>query len=175
MSNVYIGEIRLFAFPRVPNGWLACDGQSHAIEQYETLYKVIGTTYGGDGDKTFMTPSLVGRVPLHYGSHQGSFYFIGEAGGSEKVTLNAGELPTHTHPMIATQVAANSGRVIASELLGKLSNDTMYTGNVSGADSTTMSLRSTSRTGGVGAHDNLMPTLTANFCIAFEGIFPSQG
>jgi microcystin-dependent protein len=175
MSDAFVGEVRLFGFPRLPNGWLRCDGSLYPISQYEVLFALIGTTYGGDGASTFATPNLAGRVPMHFGSRQATYYAIGQVGGSEQVRLNSGQLPPHVHSAVATQAPANSQGISSSTLLGKIANDTMYTNDMGGIGSALMSPASTSMTGAGAPHDNLMPTLTINFCIAYEGIFPSQG
>src|SRR3954469_20131093 len=97
----YLGEIRMFAGHYAPVGWLTCDGRELAIADYQTLFSVIGTTYGGDGEQTFALPDLAGRVPVHQGTSatSGTTYPIGARGGSEEVTLVAQELPVHRHPM----------------------------------------------------------------------------
>src|SRR5450830_1835958 len=98
MSTPYIGEIRLFAFPRIPNGWLACDGSSVSIADNETLFTLLGTTFGGDGVSTFGVPDLRGQVPVHQGTGpQLTTRVLGQNGGTEQVTLLATQLPQHTH------------------------------------------------------------------------------
>jgi microcystin-dependent protein len=176
MSEPYVGEIRLFGFSRVPNGWLPCNGSLLPISGYEALYTLIGTTYGGDGVSTFGTPNLSSRVPVHRGSGPGlSPHALGEIGGSESVTLLSNQIPQHTHPMVATTGAANSNRITQNVELGTVAGDTMYASDVAGAAGATTAPASTSVVGGNIGHDNLMPTLTVQFCIAYNGIFPSQG
>src|ERR1051326_1475358 len=102
MSTPYIGEIRLFAGNFAPVGWLFCDGSTLPISQYDVLFNLIGTTYGGDGQNTFDLPDLRGRVPLHQGSNQASTYVLGEEGGVESVTLTTQQIPQHTHALQAT-------------------------------------------------------------------------
>lgn len=176
MSTPYIGEIRLFGFTRVPIGWIPCNGTILPISGFEVLYTLIGTTYGGDGETTFAVPDLSSRVPIHYGNGPGlSPRVLGAAGGSETVTLVSTQIPRHDHPMVATTGAANSNKISQSVEFGALASDVMYTGNVDGLASVTTAPSSTSFAGRGEAHDNLMPTLTVQFCIAYEGIFPSQG
>jgi len=111
MSDCFVGEIRLFAFPRVPTGWAACDGQLLSIAQYQALYVLIGTTYGGDGSMTFGLPDLRGRVPIDAGtSNQGNSYVLGQAAGEETHLLTIPEIPAHSHALIST---ANAGTTAA--------------------------------------------------------------
>lgn len=176
MSTPYIGEIRLFGFTRIPIGWLPCNGAILPISGYETLFTLIGTTYGGDGQSTFALPDLSSRVPIHYGNAPGlSPYVLGQVGGSEAVAIVSNQMPQHDHPMVATTAPANSSKISQSLEFGALATDVMYTGNVDGLASVTTAPSSTSFAGRGEAHDNLMPTLTVQFCIAYEGIFPSQG
>jgi microcystin-dependent protein len=176
MSTPYVGEIRLFGFTRVPSGWLPCNGALQPISQFEVLYSLIGTTYGGDGVSTFATPNLSSRVPIHYGNGPGlSPRPLGMVAGSEAVTLISNQMPRHDHPMVATTSPANSAKISQTAELGALANDTMYTANTDGLASATTSPSSTSFAGSSGAHDNLMPTLTVQFCIAYDGLYPSQG
>src|SRR3954469_16308070 len=101
MAQPYVGEIRMFAGSFAPAGWMFCDGQLIPISENDTLFVVIGTTYGGDGQETFALPNLQGRVPLHQGAGSGlSNYQLGEAGGVEAVTLTTQQIPSHTHPAL---------------------------------------------------------------------------
>jgi len=176
MSAPYVGEIRLFGFSRVPYGWLPCNNSLQSISIYQELYTLIGTIYGGDGITTFATPNLCGRVPMHQGTGLGlSTYVIGQSAGSENVTLLPLQMPSHTHPYLATTGAANSKSVGPSVELGAVSGDTMYATDTSGATPITTSPAATQMTGSTTPHDNTMPTLTVQYCIAWAGIFPSQG
>lgn len=176
MSEPYVGEIRLFGFSRVPQGWLPCDGSLLSISQYDVLFALIGTTYGGDGVTTFAAPNLGGRAPVHYGAGPGlSPRVLGEMGGNESVTLLPAQMPQHDHPMIATTGVANSNQITPNLEFGAVSGDTMYANDVSGAAAATTAPTSTSVAGRNIAHDNPMPTLTVQFCIAFNGIFPTRG
>lgn len=175
MSTPFVGEIRLFAFPRIPVGWLACDGSLQSISNYETLYTLLGTTYGGDGTSTFGLPDLRGQVPVDQGSGQGlTPRVLGQAGGNENVTLLTANVPTHTHPYMATTAAATAKAPSTTVELGALNNDQMYTTAIPSV-SLHMSPNAVTPVGNSLPHENTMPTLTVSFCIAWAGIFPSQG
>lgn len=175
MTTPYVGEIRLFGFSRVPTGWFPCDGSLQPISEYETLFTLIGTTYGGDGQTTFAMPNLSGRVPMHWGNGPGlTPRVIGEVGGSETVTLIANQMPAHSHVMSATTAAANATAVGNTVELGALAGDTMYATDITGANGFATSPASTTMAGGNQPHDNLMPTLTVQYFIAYDGIFPQQ-
>ncbi|MGO4451522.1 phage tail protein [Phyllobacterium sp. TAF24] len=175
MSTPYVGEIRLFGFSRVPNGWLPCNNSLQPISEYETLFVLIGTTYGGDGQTTFAMPNLCGRVPIHQGTGPSlSTYVIGQSAGSENVTLLPTQMPTHTHPYLATTGLANTASLGPTVELGAIVGDTMYATDLSGATGIRTSPASTQMSGSTVMHDNTMPTLTVQYCIAYAGIFPSQ-
>lgn len=176
MSTPYIGEIRMFGFGRTPSGWQACDGSLLPISEYDTLYNLIGTTYGGDGQNTFAVPDLRGRLPIHQGQGPGlSSYVIGQQSGTETVTVLSTQMPQHTHSLQVTTAAA-SGNTPGNTLLpGSISGDSIYVSDtVTGATAVAMSGQSTTFSGGSQPHENCMPTLTVQFCIATNGIFPSQ-
>ncbi|MGG6894924.1 MULTISPECIES: phage tail protein [Rhizobium] len=175
MSTPYVGEIRLFGFSRVPTGWLPCDNSLQSISDYEALYTLIGTTYGGNGQTTFATPNLSGRVPIHQGTGLGlSTYVIGQMGGTENVTLLPTQMPIHSHPYLATNGLANTKSVGSTAELGAIAGDTMYVTDVTGATPIKTSPAATQTSGSNGTHENTMPTLTAQYCIAWAGIFPPQ-
>lgn len=176
MTEPYVGEIRMFGFGRTPEGWQACDGSLLPIAQYEVLYALIGTTYGGDGQTTFGVPDLRGRLPIHQGTGLGlSNYVIGQRAGTETVTLLPGQMPAHTHAAVATTTLATAPTPSTSLLPGAVSGDNFYVSNLAGATAVAMSPQSTSIAGGSQPHENCMPTLTVQYCIAWSGIFPSQG
>src|SRR2546430_10027020 len=104
MAQPYVGEIRMFAGYFAPAGWMFCEGQLLPISEYETLFNLIGTTYGGDGQSTFALPDLRGRVPLH----QGSGFTLAENGGVETVTLTVAQIPSHSHAFLATNASADA-------------------------------------------------------------------
>lgn len=176
MSTPYVGEIRLFAFPRIPTGWFACDGSLQSIAEYEVLYTLLGTTYGGDGVQTFGLPDMRGQVPVHQGTGQGlSPRVLGQQGGSESVTLLQASMPAHNHPYaVVTDAATVTAPGVGVQLGTAASGDKMYTSSLTGLTPTVMAPGSTAMTGGNLPHDNIMPTLAVSFCIAWAGIFPSQ-
>lgn len=177
MSTPYIGEIRMFGFGTrgAPNGWQACDGSLLPIAEYDALFALIGTTYGGDGQVTFGVPDLRGRLPIHQGQGPGlSQYVIGQRAGTETVTVLPTQMPAHTHTAVATSAAATSLTPGTTILPAAVSGDTFYATDLTGATAIAMSAESTSLAGGSQPHENCMPTLTVQYCIATEGIFPSQ-
>jgi microcystin-dependent protein len=177
MSTPYIGEIRMFGFGTrgAPNGWQACDGSMLPISEYDALFALVGTTYGGDGQTTFAVPDLRGRLPIHQGTGPGlSTYFIGQKAGSETVTVLPTQMPAHTHTLAASSGAASALTPGNTLLPGAVSGETFYASNVTGATQVPMSAQSTSVAGGSQPHENRMPTLTVQYCIATQGIFPSQ-
>ncbi|ALN86344.1 phage Tail Collar domain protein [Lysobacter capsici] len=175
MSQPFVGEIRLFGFGRVPNGWFACDGSLQSIAEYEVLYALIGTTYGGDGSSTFAVPDLRSRIPIHMGQGPGlSPYVLGQTSGTESVTLIQQQMPAHGHTLLATTELAGATQIGVGVELGALNGDAMYITDTSGSSMLAMNPASLTPSGGNQPHENLMPTLTALFCIAWAGIFPQQ-
>ncbi|MFZ2755064.1 MAG: tail fiber protein [Lysobacteraceae bacterium] len=175
MSTPYIGEIRMLGFGFTPIGWQACDGSLLPISEYSPLFTLIGTTYGGDGQTTFGVPDLRGRLPIHQGQGPGlSYYTIGQVAGTETVTVLPTQMPAHTHTAFATTNAATSLTPGNTLLPGAVSGDTFYATDLTGATAIAMSAQSTTQAGGSQPHDNTMPTLTVQYCIAVDGIFPSQ-
>lgn len=171
----YIGEIRLFAYNFAPVGWMDCNGQLLSIAEYEALFALIGTTYGGDGITTFGLPDLSGRVPVHQGTGIGlSNYVIGQKAGTETVTLTTQQIPAHSHPVYATTAAATSTTPGTSMLPAAVSGDTFYVNTLTGNNAAAMSPQAILPSGGNQPHENTMPTLTARYCMAVWGIFPSQ-
>jgi len=171
MSTPYLGEIRLFAFSRIPTG---CDGSLKPISDYETLFTLLGTTFGGDGVSTFAVPDMRGRLPINMGRGAGlSPRVLGEYSGSESVTLLTPNLPSHNHTFAATTGLANGNALSSSVELGTVSGDLLYASDLTGAHSYAMSPTTISAIGANQPHDNTMPTLTGSFCIAWAGIYPS--
>ncbi len=168
MSDPFIGEIRMFAGNFAPLGWALCDGQLLAIAENDTLFNLIGTTYGGDGQETFQLPDLRGRIPIHQGaSPAGTSYFLGESAGVEAVTLTLQQLPMHRHPLASAQ-SPSSGSP-AGHAFGAPSAVNLYAEAEGIAD-----LEGNQPAGGSQPHDNMMPYLAVNFIISLFGIFPSQ-
>lgn len=175
MSEPYLGEIRMFGFPRVPQGWLACDGSMQSISDYETLYSLLGTSYGGNGTTTFALPDLRGRLPVHQGQAPGmANYPLGQLGGSETVTLTAAQMPMHIHPVKASTAAASTGAVSNTMLPAAVSNDTLYVTDTSGATPYALADTSVAYAGQGQAHPNTMPTLTVQYCICVMGVYPAR-
>ena len=177
MSTPYIGEIRMFGFGTrgAPLGWQACDGSLLAISEYDALFALIGTTYGGDGQVTFAVPNLRGRLPLHQGTGPGlTTRVLGEVSGSETVTVLPTQMPAHTHVLSVTSATSTSITPGNTLLPAAVSGDTFYVNTVTGNNPVAMSAQMTTQSVGSQPHDNTMPTLTVQFCIATQGIFPSQ-
>ena len=171
MSSPYVGEIRMFGGNFAPAGWAFCDGATLLISENDTLFNLLGTTYGGDGQETFNLPDLRGRIPIHQGQGPGlSNYIIGQASGSETVTLTTSQIPSHNHSYQATTNPANSTNP-NDGLLARSSVD-IYTADLSAQ--AVMSPQSIGSTGGGQAHDNMMPFLVVSFIISLFGIYPSQ-
>ena len=168
MAQPYVGEIRMFAGNFEPAGWMFCSGQLLPISEYETLFNLIGTTYGGDGQSTFQLPDLRGRVPLHFGNG----FTLAETGGVETVTLTVSQIPAHNHVAVATNnlatVTSPQGKVPAA---ASVVNVDAY-----GTDQPVQAVSpsSISFTGGSQPHDNFQPYLCVDFIISLFGIFPSQ-
>ncbi|MDQ2079110.1 tail fiber protein [Xanthobacteraceae bacterium Astr-EGSB] len=164
MAQPYVGEIRMFAGNFAPAGWMFCEGQLIPISENETLFQLIGTTYGGDGQSTFALPDLRGRIPLH----QGNGFILAETGGAEEITLTVQQIPAHTHPLLASTLLANQ-ETAANAVTGQ-TEVAFY-----GEDSpyTNMSPAAISAVGGSQPHTNFQPYLCVDFIISMYGIFPS--
>lgn len=175
MADPFMGEIRMFGGTFAPVGWAFCAGQTLSIAQYEALFTLLGTTYGGDGVTTFNLPDLRGRIPLHQGTAPGgSQRVMGEAGGAEQVAVTVAQMPAHTHAASAqsgngTQAGPGNG-VWARELDANLKPF-----SATQTPSGTMNAACVGAVGGSQPHENRMPFLAVNFIIALEGIYPSQG
>lgn len=173
MAQPYVGEIRMFGGSFAPVGWLPCDGRVVAISEYETLFQLIGTTYGGDGQSTFGLPQLCGRVPIHQGTgSDGNAYTIGELGGVETVTLTTNQIPLHTHTMLGSTDPSTSNNVqgTVGASLPAAGTQSAY-----GTDPPTIQLNAgaISPSGGSQPHENMAPYLTVTVIISMFGIFPS--
>lgn len=168
----YLGEIRMFGGSFEPYGWRFCAGQPLPISEYETLFNLIGTTYGGDGQETFNLPDLRGRVPLHVGRGPGisQTYQQGEAAGVEQVTLTVQQIPQHNHPLLAAGGggAANGpdGRLLASPPATSL-----YARET---PARALPPNAVAAVGGSQPHDNMGPSLAVHFVISLFGVFPSS-
>ena len=171
MAQPYVGEIRMFAGNFAPAGWMFCEGQLLSISENETLFNLIGTTYGGDGQSTFALPDLRGRLPVHQGTgSSGTDYIIGEQSGVESVTLTNQQIPAHTHPLMASTDLANSSSPANAYLSATATGDKIYS---TASPSVTLNPQEISTTGGSQPHDNFQPYLCIDFIISLFGIFPT--
>lgn len=165
MSQPFIGEIRMFAGNFAPAGWAFCDGSLIAISQNDTLFTLIGTTYGGDGVNTFALPDLRSRVPVHTGPG----FALAQQGGVETVTLTVSQIPAHSHAAVGVtpsgSQAGPAGATWAQSALNQFSTN---------APTTAMDPGAIGRAGGSQPHDNMMPFLVINFILSLFGVFPSQ-
>jgi microcystin-dependent protein len=171
MAQPYVGEIRIFAGNFAPAGWMFCDGQLLPISENETLFQLIGTTYGGDGESTFALPNLQSRVPIHMGKGKdGATYQLAEAAGTEQVTLTTQQIPSHNHPVIASGDPATQASGTNAVLAAAVSQ-VMYFAATPAAP--TLNPAAITQTGGNQPHTNFQPYLCLNFIISLFGIFPS--
>jgi microcystin-dependent protein len=168
VAEPFLAEIRILSFNFAPKGWALCNGQLLPINQNQALFALLGTTFGGDGRVNFALPNLQGRTPAHFGDG----LTLGQAGGAQAITLTQGELPPHTHSLVASADVASSadpaGRVPAKK--ARFGAD-VY---AAPANLGPLATASVSSAGGSQAHLNMQPFLTLNFAIALQGIFPSQ-
>ena len=170
MAEPFLSEIRIMSFNFAPKGWATCDGQLLPINQNQALFSLLGTTYGGDGRVNFGLPDLRSRVPIHMGSG----HTLGERGGEQAHTLSISEIPTHVHTttVSSTQAVAGTGSTPDNtKILGQSRASFLY---ASAQSLVAMAPNSLANVGGSQAHLNMQPFLTLNFCIALQGIFPSQ-
>ena len=166
MAQPYVGEIRMFGGNFAPAGWMFCEGQLLPISENETLFQLIGTTYGGDGQSTFALPDLRGRLPLHMGNG----FVLAETGGVEEVTLTVSQIPAHSHPYLGTTAIATDVNP-GNNVVGQVSTFDPYQ---STPGAVAMAVQSVSAVGGSQPHNNFQPYLCVDFIISLFGIFPSQ-
>jgi microcystin-dependent protein len=165
MGQPYVGEIRMFAGSFNPNGWMFCDGALLPISEYDTLFNLIGTTYGGDGQSTFALPDLRGRIPLHFGNG----FIQAETGGVEQVTLSVNQIPAHTHALLASSGVTQQTNP-TSNLVGQSTQAKLYIDDVPNVNLSPLVIPGV---GGSQPHNNLQPFLCINFIISLFGIYPS--
>jgi microcystin-dependent protein len=167
MAQPYVGEIRMFGGNFAPAGWMFCEGQLLPISENETLFQLIGTTYGGDGQSTFALPDLRGRLPMH----QGTGFVLAETGGAEEITLTVPQIAAHTHPLLGSSDNASSNSP-ANQLGGKA---TVFGVSPYGTDAPKQNLapNAVGTVGGSQPHNNFQPYLCVDFIISLFGIFPS--
>src|SRR5436305_12622375 len=166
MAQPYVGEIRMFGGNFNPSGWMFCDGALLPISEFETLFNLIGTTYGGDGQSTFALPDLRGRIPMH----QGNGFTLAETGGVETVTLTTNQIPVHSHPFLVT-VNVGGGNAPANTVLAQSTTIKLYSTVAPGV---ALGASSVTAVGGSQPHNNFQPYLCVDFIISLFGIFPSQ-
>ncbi|MBY0284189.1 MAG: tail fiber protein [Sphingomonas sp.] len=169
MAQPYVGEIRMFGGNFAPAGWEFCSGQLLSIADNETLFNLIGTTYGGDGQNVFALPDLRGRLPIHFGSGGAGSYQLAETGGLEQVTLTVNQIPNHTHNFLAVAAAGTSNNATNNLIAASPSVD-MF-GGIS--PDVNLNAAAIAQTGGNQPHTNFQPYLCVNFIISLFGIFPS--
>ncbi len=165
MAQPYVGEIRMFAGNFAPAGWMFCEGQLLPISENETLFQLIGTTYGGDGQSTFALPDLRGRLPIH----QGNGFILAETGGAEEITLTVSQIPAHGHPLLGAGV--NGDQVNPGNNLP--ANSFNITPYINDAPTDNMNAAAIGAVGGSQPHSNMQPYLCVDFIISLFGIFPS--
>jgi microcystin-dependent protein len=170
MAEPFLSEIRIFSFNFPPKGWAFCNGQLMPINQNQALFALLGTTFGGDGRVNFALPNVQGRVPIHVGDG----HTLGEQGGASNVTVSVAQMPAHPHFVTAdtTQASETDGNLPATtKRLANAVGQNIY-GPVT--NPVAMAPGNVTNVGGSQPHNNMMPYLVLNFCIALQGIFPSQ-
>lgn len=173
MADPFIAEIRVFPFNFAPEGWAFCNGEKIPVSQNEALFSLLGATYGGDGRTSFALPDMRGNAPMQPGHGIGLFpHKLGERGGSETVTLQEGDIPAHSHGLMGTPASAEAPGPIGNSF-ARASGANIYQTD-STQDLVDMASATISSTGGGKPHDNMMPYLTLNFCIALQGVFPER-
>ncbi len=175
MSEPFLAEVRIVGFNFAPRGWAFCDGQILPINQNQSLYSLLGTTYGGDGRTSFALPDLRGRTPIHLGaSNGGADHLLGQKGGEEGHTLSEAEMPIHNHTMRAVSDTADTGQVTGAFYAGSPGGTAVYTAQNPSTLNNPFNSANVLPAGGGQAHNNMQPTLALNFCIALQGLFPSR-
>jgi microcystin-dependent protein len=178
MSDPYVSQIEVFGFNYAPRGWLLCAGQLLPINQYQALFALLGTTYGGNGTTNFMLPDLRSRVAVGMGQSPGlSNYTQGEKTGQENVTVLLANMPdAHTHTLHANNATTGGTNTPANNVVlasGYTTTTPVTTENIYSTDPPTINMGSLSPVGGQ-PHSNMMPYLALNYCICISGLFPSR-
>jgi microcystin-dependent protein len=172
MADPFVAEIRIYPFNFAPRGWAFCNGQLLPISQNTALFSLLGTNYGGDGRSTFGLPNLQGRAVIHPGQGPGlSLYDLGQSGGSETVTLLQSEIPSHTHALVASNEIGEDRKAVG-EAMARSAGGPLY-GPVP-ATPKALAAEAVASLGGSQPHNNMMPYLTLNFCIALQGVYPQR-
>lgn len=173
MTDPFVAEIRIFPFSFPPKGWAFCNGQLLPLSQNTALFALLGTTYGGDGKSTFALPDLQDSAPMHPGDGPGlTERFLGEASGSETITLLESEISAHNHFVGAQNIPLGGVVAPAGNTLNRPASGNLY--NLAGPALVAMAPEVLAPSGGDAPHNNMMPYLTLNFCIALQGIFPQR-
>ena len=167
MAEPFLAEIRLFSFSFAPLGWALCNGQLLPINQNQALFSLLGTTYGGNGTVNFALPNLQARAPIHFGTGGGGSYSLGQVGGEQAHTLSIAEMPAHSHTASGNSNPPNQGSAAGGYCAAGA-------GAYSSSAGSAMSASAIASAGGGQAHTNFPPYCVINFCIAIQGIFPSQ-
>jgi microcystin-dependent protein len=167
MAQPYVGEIRMFAGNFAPAGWMFCEGQLLPISENETLFQLIGTTYGGDGESTFALPDLRGRIPIH----QGNGFILAETGGAEEITLTVNQIPAHSHALLAT--SSNPNTTAPANNVPAAIPTFGVRAYGSDAPKTNLNPSAVGPVGGSQPHTNFQPYLCVDFIISLFGLFPS--
>jgi microcystin-dependent protein len=172
MANPFLAEIRIFPFNFPPKGWAFCNGQVMPISQSTALFSLLGTTYGGDGKSNFALPNMQGCAPMHPGQGPGlSLHDLGETGGSDTVTLLQSEIPAHSHALTASNQQGTDQSPINEMFAGGVGGINLYAAPTS---ITQLADVAVTPAGGDQPHNNMMPYLTLNFCIALQGVYPQR-
>jgi len=177
MANPFVAEIRIFGFNFPPTGWAFCNGQLLAISQNTALFSLLGTNYGGDGRSTFGLPNLQGSAPMHPGQGPGlSLHDLGETGGSSSVTVLISEYPQHTHSINCIDGGRVGGQIgqPGNAILVKTSGSPAHAFTSGGTQNQTLNQNALAPVGSNQPHNNMMPYLTLNFCIALQGVYPPR-
>ncbi|ADO76133.1 phage tail protein [Stigmatella aurantiaca] len=175
MAEPFLGEIRMFGGNFAPTGWAFCNGQILSIAQNQALFSLLGTTYGGNGQTTFALPDLRGRVPMHWGSGPGlTTRTLGEAAGTETVTLLQTQMPTHTHAATASAQPGNSTEPTGTFWAAAVDGNSQQVSAYGTQPSTTLNPQAIGIAGGNQPHNNMQPYLCVTFIIALQGIYPSR-
>ena len=169
MSEPFLAEIKIVGFNFAPRGWAFCDGQILPINQNQSLYSLLGTTYGGDGRTSFALPDLRGRTPIHVGSSNGTNHQLGQKSGTETHSLTVSEMPAHNHQARASNSDANTPIP-----QGNIPGNVLAQAYRAPADLSPMASDTIANTGVNQSHENMQPYLVLNFCIALQGLFPSR-
>lgn len=167
----FVAEVRIFPFNFAPKGWAFCNGQILPLSQNTALFSLLGTTYGGDGKSNFALPNMQGNAPMHPGQGPGlSLHDLGETGGSENVSLIQSEMPTHLHGVMAATIDVADSNLPTNNNIGKASTKVFNTVGTQ----VQMSAGTIGVAGNSLPHNNMMPYLTLNFCIALQGVYPPR-